>query len=324
MIRDRTVRRASVAGDIRIDSGRDVLVRIRASVPGLRPAEKRVAEVIVRDPAISAERSITAVAREADTSAATVLRFCHAVGYRHYPDLRIDLARYAGRVEADAQELSPTGDIRPTDALEEIVEKITYNDARAIEDTAATLDIGALGAAIEAVALAKRIDLYGAGASGFVAQDLAQKLHRIGLLSAVWTEPHAALTSAALLGPADVAVAISHTGTTIDTIDALRAAEASGATTIVITNFRDAPITAHASLVLTTATRETTFRSGAMASRIAQLAVIDCLFVGVAQRSYATATLALERTYEVLQGRRVHPRVGRRQKRSNELRDRAS
>ena len=83
-----------------------------------------------------------------------------------------------------------------------------------------------------------------------------------------------------------MAIAISHTGTTTDTVEALRVAEAGGATTIAITNVRDSPLTAHARLVLTTAARETTFRSGAMASRIAQLAVVDCLFVGVAQRSW--------------------------------------
>ena len=140
-----------------------------------------------------------------------------------------------------------------------------------------------------------------------MAQDLHQKLHRIGLLSSVWPDTHAALTSAALLGPGDVAIGISHTGTTIDTVEALRVAEAGGATTIAITNVRVSPLTAQARHVLTTAARETTFRSGAMASRIAQLAVVDCLFVGVAQRSYDRTLSALERTFAAVQGRRVAP-----------------
>ena len=97
-----------------------------------------------------------------------------------------------------------------------------------------------------------------------------------------------------------MAIAISHTGTTIDTVEALRVAEAGGATTIAITNSALAAH-AHARHVLTTAARETTFRSGAMASRIAQLAVVDCLFVGVAQRSYDRTVLALERTYSAVE-----------------------
>jgi DNA-binding MurR/RpiR family transcriptional regulator/CubicO group peptidase (beta-lactamase class C family) len=292
----------------RTEAGRGLLVRIRAELPGLRPAERRVALAVLDDPAGVAQRSIGVLARQCDTSGTTVLRFCRAVGYRHYPDLRIDLARETSREEAgNGPGPLLTGDISPTDTLAEIVAKIAWSDARAIEDTAATLDMDTLGRAIDAVTVAERVDIYGIGASGFVAQDLHQKLHRIGLLSSVWPDPHAALTSAALLGPSDVAIAISHTGTTIDTIEALRVAESRGATTIAITNFGDSPLAGHARLVLTTAARETTFRSGAMASRIAQLAVVDCLFVGVAQRSYERTMLALERTFAAVQGRRTAP-----------------
>jgi DNA-binding MurR/RpiR family transcriptional regulator len=102
-----------------------------------------------------------------------------------------------------------------------------------------------------------------------------------------------------------VAIAISHTGTTTDTVDALRAARESGATTIAITNFVPSPLTGCADLVLATAARETTFRSGATASRIAQLAVIDCLFVGVAQRDYDRTVTALDRTFRAIQSRRL-------------------
>ena len=299
------------------DAGRGLLVRIRSALPGLRPAERRVAEAILGDPAGVAERSITALARQCATSGATVLRFCHAVGYRHYPDLRIDLAREVGRAEGGTGPgIRLSGDIGPDDTLESIVAKIAYGDARAIEDTAASIDIRALGYAIDAIVQARRVDIYGVGASGFVAQDLHQKLHRIGLLSFVSPDAHAALTSAALLAPGDVAVAISHTGTTIDTIEALALAERRGATTIAITNFGDAPLADHARFVLTTAARETTFRSGAMASRIAQLAVVDCLFVGVAQRSWDRTLRALERTFVAVQGRRIP--AGRRRSRAKD------
>jgi DNA-binding MurR/RpiR family transcriptional regulator len=305
------------------DAGRGVLVTIRAALPSLRPAERRVAEAVLGDPAGVAGRSIGTLAAQCSTSGATVLRFCHAIGYRHYPDLRLALARETGREEAhNGPGAHLTGDISPTDSIEQIVATIAYSDARAIEDTAATLDLGALARAIDAVARAERVDIYGIGASGFVAQDLHQKLHRIGLLSSVWPDPHAALTSAALLGPRDVAIAISHTGTTLDTIEALRLAADCGATTIAITNFGRSPLTEHARHVLTTAARETTFRSGAMASRIAQLAVIDCLFVGVAQRSYERTMRALELTYAAVQSRRVPGREARRRDPPDALRER--
>jgi DNA-binding MurR/RpiR family transcriptional regulator len=285
------------------DPARGVLVRIRAVLPSLRPAQRRVAEAVLRDPAGCAELPIGRLAQQCATSAATVMRFCRSAGFRGYPELRLALARETGREDAgEGVALSP--DIDPGDSLAEIVAKIAFTDAAAVQDTAATLDLGALAAAVDAVAAARRVDVYGLGASGFVGQDLQQKLHRIGLLAFAWPDPHAALTSAALLDTDSVAIAISHTGTTTDTVDALRVARESGARTIAVTNFVPSPLTGCADLVLATAARETTFRSGAMASRIAQLAVIDCLFVGVAQRSYDRTVDLLTRTHRAVQSRR--------------------
>jgi DNA-binding MurR/RpiR family transcriptional regulator len=274
-------------------------------MPSLRPAERRVADAVLADPAKISESSITLVARQCQTSETTVLRFCRAIGLAGYPELRIALARAAQGEEREHAGNGPlTGTINKADTLEEIVAKVTYADARALEETGASLSIGALERAVTAVATAGRVDVYGTGASALVGQDLQLKLHRIGLVSFVWSEAHQALTSATLLTAADVAIGISHTGTTAETIDALRVAHQQGATTIAVTNFARSPITEQADIVLTTAARETTFRSGAMSSRISQLAVIDCLFTGVAQRSYEQSVEALASTYAVVQVRR--------------------
>jgi DNA-binding MurR/RpiR family transcriptional regulator len=281
-----------------------VLIRVRGAMPSLRPAEQRVGEAVLADPAAISESSITAVARQCMTSETTVLRFCRAIGLGGYPELRIALARAAQREETDQNTRPPVnGTIGENDSVADVVAKISYADSRAVEETGAALDVAALTAAIEAVRAAGRIDVYGIGASGLVAHDLHQKLHRLGLISFSWADPHLALTSAAVLEVGDVAIGISHTGTTIDTIDALRVARQHGATTIAVTNFAKSPITEEADLVLTTAARETTFRSGAMASRIAQLALIDCLFTGVAQRSYDHAIDSLQTTYAAVQSR---------------------
>lgn len=291
------------------DPATDILIRIRGALPALRPAERRVAQAVLADPTGSAELSISALARRCDTSETTVMRLCRALGFDRFPELRLALTRAATWQEARH---GPTahlqGDISRTDRLADIVRKIGFSDARAIEDTTSNLDLAALEQAVAAVAAARRIDIFGIGASGFVCLDLQQKLQRIGLLAFAWTDPHAAMTSMALLTPADVAIGVSHTGTTIDTVDPLRLARSRGATTIAVTNFAGSPITDHAGLVLQTAARETTFRSGATASRIAQLAVVDCLFVAVAQGSYEQTMDALENTYAAVQHRRLDPR----------------
>ena len=271
-----------------------VLISVRRAMPSLRPAEQRVAKAVIADPAGISESSITAVARMCQTSETTVLRFCRAIGLAGYPELRIALARAAQFEETDAGGKPPVnGTILPTDGLAEVVTKITHADARAIEDTAATLDLTSLQAAIDALTGASRIDIYGVGASGLVGQYLHQKLHRLGLVSLVWSEALLALTAAGVLGPHDVAVGISHTGTTSTVLDALRLARRRGATTIAVTNYDRSPVAAEADLILTTAARETTFRSGSMSSRISQLAVVDCVFAGVAQSAYDASIAAL-------------------------------
>jgi DNA-binding MurR/RpiR family transcriptional regulator len=281
-----------------------VLIRVRGALPSLRPAEQRVARAVLADPAAVSESSITRLARQCQTSETTVLRFCRAINLAGYPELRIALARAAQWEETDKRAGAPVnGTINQGDSLSDLVAKITHADCRAIDETGAAVDLRTLAAAVDSVATARRIDIYGVGASALVAHDLHQKLHRIGLTSFSWADPHLALASAALLTEKDVAIGISHTGSTVDVIDALRVARENGATTVAVTNFIKAPIAAQAELVLTTAARETTFRSGAMSSRIAQLALVDCLFAAVAQRSYADAITDLETTYAAIQSR---------------------
>ncbi|MFF7187453.1 MurR/RpiR family transcriptional regulator [Streptomyces sp. NPDC008222] len=281
------------------------LARIRAALPTLAPSERRVADAVLADPAQASELSISALGKRADTSVATVMRFCRAIGIANYPQLRLALAAAAAREHAlGGERPTPGTDISATDTLDAIVKKIIYNEVRALEDTGAGLDLQVLGRAVDAVAGAGRIDIFGVGASAFVGQDLHQKLHRIGHMAFIWTDRHAALTAAALLGPGDVALAISHSGETEDTLEPLQAAAERGAATIALTNVPRSTLAQSADLVLTTCARETPFRSGATVSRIAQLALIDCLFVGVAQRSYDATTAALEKTYGAIQRRR--------------------
>jgi DNA-binding MurR/RpiR family transcriptional regulator len=290
-------------------------VKIRSLLPGLARAEQRVAKVVLENPATVAHRSITEVAEQAGTSETTVTRFCKAIGVGGYPELRIALAADTARSQARANH-DMGGDIGPGDDLKQVVGKVAFADARAVEETAEQLDIESLDKVVQAVAGARRVDVYGFGASAFVAFDLQQKLHRIGLTCFAWNDTHIALTSAAVLTGADVAVGISHTGSTVETVEALRVAKEAGATTVALTNFPRSPITEVADLVLTTAARETTFRSGAMASRIAQLTVIDCLFIGVAQHHVDSAKTALEATYEAVSGHRLGARPdGRRRPR---------
>lgn len=283
-----------------------VLIRIRSALPALRPSERRIAQVFVDSPAVAASLSVADLAELCKTSTTSVVRFYKRMGYSHYKDLLMDIARESMRQELATASLPPvSGDIGRTDSLEDIVAKVATNETLSIADTARTLDTKALGEAVVLLSKARRIDTFGMGASSFVGLDLQQKLSRIGRTVLNWSDSHSAWTAAATLDSTCVAIAISHSGSTRDTLEFLTAAKESGAATIAITNFQESPVAFAADVVLRTAARETRFRSGALGSRIAQLMIVDCLFTAVAQASYDDSMEALRNTYRV-----VHQRSG--------------
>ncbi len=277
---------------------------MRAAMPSLRPSEKRVAQAFLDDPATVANLSIAELARRCNTSTTSVVRFYQRIGYERYQDLRMDLTRETTRERIATATLPPvSGDIDRDDSLADIVSKVAMNETLSIADTAKTLDTDALARAVAMVGTARRIDIFGVGASSFVGLDLQQKLSRIGLTALTWPDAHSAWTSAVVLDERCVALAISHSGATIDTVEFLGLARGAGAATIAITNFTQSPIAEKADVVLATAARETKFRSGALGSRIAQLMVVDCLFTGVAQASYDQSMAALRTTYSAVHHR---------------------
>jgi DNA-binding MurR/RpiR family transcriptional regulator len=304
-----------------VPSDRTILAKLRGILPSLSPSEARVAMAAIDDPAGTAASTIGELAQRCGTSETTVIRLCRSTGFGGYPEFRLSLAAAAA---ASVEDEYLSGEILPSDTTEEILRKVTGADARAITETAEHVSIRSLEEAAEAIIAAGRIELFGAVASSFVAQDLQYKLYRIGLTVNCFIDPHAAIPAAALLGPGDVALGLSHSGSTKDTIRFLEVAADNGATTIAITNHPRAPIRRTADIIVTTAARETTFRSGAMASRIAQLTLVDVLFVLVTQSRVDVAMDALQHTYDAERSiTKVKKASGKNAKRKNAKRTNA-
>lgn len=272
---------------------------IQANVESYPPSMKRVAGAILGRPQGVLEKTISELARSCATSETSIVRFCRTLGFTGFPALKLQMAAELATEAAQfGSETRHGTDIRPTDTLADTVSKITRSEILGIQETAANLDMVTLEQVISRLEHAGRIVLYGVGASNAGAQDLTQKLLRIGCAAFGFHDAHDALASAALLGPGDVAIAFSHSGRTREAVELLHAARRGGAFTVAITNVEKSPVTEHADKVLRTAVRETTFRSGAMASRIAQLTLVDYLFVGVARGNYKESVQALKSTYE--------------------------
>ncbi|GAA0921262.1 MurR/RpiR family transcriptional regulator [Nonomuraea longicatena] len=270
----------------------DTLVAtVRGVLPSLTPAAQTVARLILEDPATVARSTITELSAASGTSEATIVRTARLLGFAGYPQLRLALAAAA----AQPDRLVP-GDLAPDDPLSEVIMKVARAESEAINDTVAQLTSERLGLVVDAITGARRVDVYGVGASGLVANDMAQKLMRIGMSSHAFSDAHLALTSAVLLRAGDVAIGISTSGETPDVLEPLERAREAGATAVAITNNPRSTMAARADHVLISAGRETEFRPGALASRISQLVVVDCVFVGVAQRVYDSSQEALRRT----------------------------
>ncbi|GAA5148041.1 MurR/RpiR family transcriptional regulator [Microbacterium pseudoresistens] len=272
---------------------------IEASIAAMPPSLARVAAAVREKPSIVIDMTINELADACGTSVASVVRFCRAIGLGGYAALRMALATEIGRESVQFADHSGFGsDIAAEDSLRDAAAKIAALERLAIEETIGHLDYAVLESAVGAIDAADRILLFGIGASQIVAEDLGHKLLRVGRNAIVLSDAHEAVASAVLHRAPTTAIGFSHLGTTPETIRFVEVARANGAATIGVTSSPDSAFARAVDHPLFTEVRESRFRAGAMVSRIAQLAVVDALFVGVAQRRYAETLDALERTRE--------------------------
>ena len=273
---------------------------IEASAASFTPTMRRIARLLRDNPAIVLEKTISQIADACGTSVASVVRFCRAVGLSGYAELRMSLATELGKEAAQfGSGMTLGAEIARTDTLEEMAAKVASLEMLAIEETVSSLDFKALDRVVASLEKAQRILLFGIGASHFVAQDLHHKLFRVGRNAFLLTDAHEAW-SAALLSPKHtVAIGFSHSGTTADTVQFLDIAKQHGALTVAVTGSPDSPLARSADETLVTHARESALRAGAMVSRIAQLVLVDCLFLGVARLRYEQTIDALKRTRDV-------------------------
>lgn len=287
-------------------SGPTATERIRRARDGFSPTEEALAAQILADPPAALSATAASLAHDAGVSQASVVRFARTLGYSGLPDLRLALAQELMLQTLEREQAGVAqGQIDAADTLEELASKIAFHEARSIEQTVANLDLAALEQVAQAIADHAPVTAFGVGASGLVASDLSQKLQRIGLPCQFSPDTHVQLVHAALLDADDVAVGISFSGRTAEVLRALRLARDHGALTVAVTGNPGSPIAAAADLVLVTIARETELRAAALASRMAQLAVIDVLFARVAQLRYDDLGAALEMTRAAVGEQRV-------------------
>jgi DNA-binding MurR/RpiR family transcriptional regulator len=269
------------------------LTRIRSSYPVLATSELRVANWVMQQPEKIMHLSMAQVAQACGVSDTTVLRFCRNAGFQGYTDLKLSIARDL---------VSPTqvihDDIAPSDGPAVIARKVFMSNIQALYDTVEVLNEDALIRAINLLTSARRILIVGVGTSAPIVQNMYNMLMRLGLQCKAQTDSYLQLMEVALLGPGDVVVAVSQSGSSIDPVLTLKQAHDNGAATICITGNAQSPITEHADVTLLSVAREA--RIEAIASRLAQVSIADALYVVMALNAIDTATQNEKRIWDAL------------------------
>lgn len=276
--------------------GQDLLALLESARSEMTLSEHRIATYVLQNPENATSSSITKLAQISGVSEASVVRFCRSLKFSGYPEFRLALAADLGRRAASNSGHELDGGITVDDTLEDIIRKVGRADAMAIESTVARLDTPTLAKVVDACQRAVTIGVVGVGASAFVALDLQLKLNRLGQRCIAWTDAHTALTSMATLDQGDLLIAISHSGATRDIVDVLQAFRTKGTSTAIITNNPRSSGASKADMMLLTTAGESAFRSGATASRIAQLTLVDCLCIALAQRDMARTRTVLDQS----------------------------
>ncbi|MEY4757778.1 MAG: hypothetical protein RJA34_2676 [Pseudomonadota bacterium] len=259
-----------------------MLDRIRASLSSLAPAEQRVGKLVLNDPRAFTNLPVSELADRSHVSKPTVVRFCRSMGYDGLSDFKRKLA---GSVSEGVPFIHRSVDMddKTSDVLVKVIDNtvaafLKYrNDAStpAIEKAAEMMVRSSLSGG--------RIEFFGVGNSGVVAQDAQHKFFRLGMNTIAYSDGHMQVMSASLLGPRDCVVIISNSGRTRDLMDACDIARKKGAFTIVITA-SGSPLSLSGDVHLAADHPESYDHYSPMVSRLLHLLIIDILATCVALR----------------------------------------
>lgn len=272
--------------------------RIRMMMPEMTASERRIAGWLLQGD-VDAALTLRLVAQETGASEALVVKTAKKLGFAGFRDLRAALADYNRQgVVALHREVTPE------DTDEAILQKVFGTAVQALRETLSILVPSDFTAAADLIAGSRQRDFYGLGGSAQIARDVAHKFLRIGIRAEVRDDTHMMAMSASLLGTGDVAVAFSHSGRTTAVIEAAQIARNHGARVIAVTTYDHSPLAAAADVVLCATARGSPLTGENAAARLAQLAIMDAVFVAVARRDTGRAEQNLGRTRSAVRSKR--------------------
>ncbi|OCX64538.1 RpiR family transcriptional regulator [Thioclava sp. SK-1] len=281
------------------DDPKTVAAQIRMRLPSLTPLEGKVAADILARKDIAPDTPLREVAEKSAVSEAMVVKVAKKLGFAGFREFRHGLIAYYHSDTAGMH-----AEISAEDTSGEIVQKVFRTAMQALEETFAILDLEAFNRAADFLHAAKQRDFYGFGGSAQIARDVSHKFLRIGLRSSVFDDAHMMMMSASLLTPNDAVIAFSHSGESAILLDTVELARKNGARIIAVTNYHDSALARQADVVLCSTAENSALLGENATARIAQLNLLDALFVATAQRDRAAADANLARTMNAVTKKR--------------------
>jgi RpiR family carbohydrate utilization transcriptional regulator len=277
----------------------EYLARIRNHYNLLSDSERKIADYIINQRETILKLTVAELAEKIGSSAATIVRFCRSVGFKGYTELKFYIEReLLSLVGAEEK-------IDKNDSVKVLKQKVFKFNQKIIDDTIMTLDDENLEKAIIAITNARKVDIYGEGGSGSIALTALNILLHIGISCNAHTDANLQILSALQLQKGDVAIGISHSGRTINAIDALKVAKQNGATTICITGYAKSAITQYSDVVLYSSSKTSRFLSDLPAARISELCVLSAIQLGIVVQNYDGFIENVKKTKEIVEIKRV-------------------
>jgi len=288
-------------GNVREEDLLNSVLRIRMLKPTLTQTEQTLTEHILALGSGINDMTITEIAESNKVSEAMIVKLAQKLGFAGYRELKRALKLYN---QMPVSELHR--EIDPEDNTNTIISKVFSTSIQALQETLSVLDMAQFERAVDTFYKARHREIYGVGGSASVAEDASHKFLRIGIHCPAYTDAHTIAMSASLLGKGDVALCISYSGQTRDIVEAMRIARNNGATTIAFTNYLNSPLAENIDIVLLATSRGSKLTGENAAARIAQLCLVDSIFVAVAQKNYDMARRNLEKTTAAVASKRLH------------------
>ena len=278
------------------DNKISVFAAISQSLPRLTKAECRIAGFIRDNPGKVVAMPVAELAKASGTAPSAVIRCCRSLGFEGYAELKMALA-----VElSDDNKAGYTPYIDPDDPSGKVLEKVFAAGEKTLRDTAASIDRGVFDKVVDTLASARHIYVYGIGTSAPLVNDFAYRLTQIGCFALAVTDPPSMRISTLNIGKEDAAIAISHSGRTVATLDAIKLASAMGAPTICLTSAPESLLTGVCDLPLVISTDEIRYPIESISARIGHICLIDAIVTSISAKDYPKALERSKLSHELI------------------------